>query len=89
MNPAHQLEWSKWKLYSKNIDCNFNIYIAKEIPGVSKNELFPKSSPHPTLPDIKLISKLRSTTNIGDADYVLDPHAWRDIKNDKGYLVYL
>ena len=89
MNPAHQLEWSKWKLYSKNIDCNFNIYIAKEIPGVSKNELFPKSSPHPTLPDINLISKLRLTSNIGDADYVLVPHAWRDIKNDKGYLVYL
>ena len=89
LNPAHQLEWSKWDLYSKNIDYNFNINIAKEIPGVSKNELFPRSSLHPTLPDINLISKLRLTSNIGDADYVLVPHAWRDIKNDKGYLVYL
>ena len=89
MNLEHQLEWSKWKLYSKNINYNFNIYIAKEIPGVSKNELFPRSSPHPTLPDINLISKLRITLDTGNADYILVPHAWRDIKNNNEYLVYL
>ena len=89
MNLEHQLEWSKWNLYSKNVNYNYNIYIAKEIPGVSRNELFPRSSPHPTLPDINLISKLRLTSDAEKADYILVPHAWRDIKNDKGYLVYL
>ena len=89
MNLEYQLEWSKWNLHSKNIYYNYNIYIAKEIPGVSKNELFPRSSPHPTLPDINLISKLRLTSDTEKADYILVPHAWRDIKNDKGYLVYL
>ena len=59
------------------------------MPGVSKNELFPRSSPHPTLPDINLISKLRITSDTEKAEYILVPHAWRDIKNDKGYLVYL
>ena len=89
MNLEHQLEWSKWNLYSKNVHYNYNIHIAKEIPGVSKNELFPRSSPHPTLPDINLISKLRLTSDTEKADYILVPHSWRDIKNDKGYLVYL
>ena len=89
MNLEHQLEWSKWNLYSKNINYNYNIYIAKEIPGVSRSELFPRSSPHPTLPDINLISKLRLTSDTEKADYILVPHAWRDIKNDKAYLVYL
>ena len=63
--------WSKWNLYSKNLNYNYNIYIAKEIPGVSRNELFPRSSSHPTLPDINLISKLRLTSDTEKADYIL------------------
>ena len=89
MSLEHQLEWNKWKLHNNNNDYNYRIFISKEIPGVSRNELFPRSSPHPTLPDVNLISKLSLTPNIIDADYVLVPHSWRDIKNDKEYLVYL
>ena len=84
-----QLEWNRWKLYNQNSSYNYKIYISKELPGVPKNELFPRTSPHPTLPDVNLISKLNLTSNIGDADYVLVPHAWRNIKNNKEYLVYL
>lgn len=85
----NQLEWNRWKVYNQNSSYNYKIYISKELPGVPKNELFPRTSPHPTLPDVNLISKLNLTSNIGDADYVLVPHAWRNIKNNKEYLVYL
>ena len=85
----NQLEWNRWKLYNQNSGYNYKIYISKELPGVPKNELFPRTSPHPTLPDVNLISQLNLTSNIGDADYVLVPHAWRDFKNNKEYLVYL
>ena len=84
-----QLEWNRWKLYNQNSSYNYKIYISKELSGVPKNELFPRTSSHPTLPDVNLISKLSLTSNIGDADYVLVPHAWRDIKNNNEYLVYL
>ena len=89
MSLEHQLEWNRWKLYNKNSNYNFKIYISKELPGVPKNELFPRTSPHPTVPDVNLFSKLSLTSNIGDADYVLVPHAWRYIKNNMEYLVYL
>jgi len=85
----NQLEWNRWKLYNQNSGYNYKIYISKELPGVRKNELFPRTSPHPTLPDVNLISQLNLTSNIGDADYILVPHAWRDFKNNKEYLVYL
>ncbi len=65
------------------------MYISKEISALSKNELFPRLSPHPTLPDINLISKLRLTSDTRNADYILVPYSWRDIKNNKEYLVYL
>ena len=84
-----QLEWNRWKLYNQNSSYNYKIYISKELPGVPKNELFTRTSPHPTLPDVNLISKLNLTSNIRDADYVLVPHAWRNIKNNKEYLAYL
>ncbi len=89
MSLEHQLEWNKWKLYNQNSNYNYKIYTSKELPGVPKNELFPRALPHPTLPDVNLISKLRLTPNIGDADYVLVPHAWKNIKNNRAYLVYL
>jgi hypothetical protein len=85
----YQLEWSKWKLNNQSSKYNYKIYISKELPGVPKNELFPRTSPHPTLPDVNLISKLSLTANIGDADYILVQHAWRNIKNNKEYLSYL
>jgi hypothetical protein len=84
-----QLDWNRWKLYNQNSSYNYKIYISKELPGVPKNEFFPRTSPHPTLPDVNLISKLSLTSNIEDADYVLVPHAWRDIKDNKEYLFYL
>lgn len=84
-----QLEWSRWKLYNQNSSYNYKIYISKELPGVSKNKLFPRTSAHPTLPEVKIISKLSLTANIIYADFVLVPHDWRDIKNNKEYLVYL
>ena len=89
MSIENHLEWDKWKLFNRNEKYNYKIFIAKELPGIPKNELFPRSSPHPTLPDVKLISKLRLTSDTGDTDYILVPHVWRDIKNNKGYLVYL
>ena len=89
MSLEQQLEWNRWKLYNQNSSYNYKIYISEELPGVPKNEFFPRTSPHPTLPDVNLISKLSLTSNIGDADYVLVPHAWRNIKNNSAYLVYL
>ena len=89
MRIENQLDWSKWKLYNKNNSYNYKIYISKEISGVPRNELFPRATPHPTLPDINLVSKLKLTTDVEDADYVLVPYSWRRIEQNKEYLVYL
>ena len=89
MKLENQLDWNKWKLHNNNNSYNYKIYLSREIPGVSRNELFPRATSHPTLPSINLVSRLRLTKNIGDADFVLVPHPWRSIENNKEYLNYL
>ena len=89
MRIENQLDWSKWQLHNKNNSYNYKIYISREISGVPRNELFPRTAPHPTLPDIKLVSKLKLTTDLDDADYVLVPYSWQFIEQNEEYLVYL
>jgi hypothetical protein len=76
-------------LYRKNLHSNNSIFIAKEINGLPRNELFPRSVSHPTIPNIALISKLNVTDNPSEADYILVPHSWRNILNNRDYLRYL
>jgi hypothetical protein len=83
------LNQNRWNLYRKNLQSNNAIFIAKEINGLLKNELFPRIVSHPTIPNITLISKLNVTDNASEADYVLVPHSWRNILNNRDYLRYL
>jgi hypothetical protein len=86
---ANLLNQNRWNLYRKNLHSNNSIFIAKEINGLPKNELFPRSVSHPTIPNITFISKLNVTDNVSEADYVLVPHSWRNILNYRDYLRYL
>jgi hypothetical protein len=83
------LNQNRWNLYRKNLQSNNSIFIAKEVNGLPRNELFPRSVSHPTIPNIALISKLNVTDNPSEADYVLVPHSWRNILNNRDYLRYL
>jgi len=83
------LNWETWNLFNKNRTYTQKLFLAKEIEGVSKNELFPRLSSHPVLPDIDFINHLNLTSIIDDADYVLVPHSWKHIKKNRNYLVYL
>ena len=89
MSIENQLDLSKWKLHNKNNNSTYKIFVSREISGVPRNDLFPRAISHPTLPDINLVSKLKLTTEVEDADYVLVPHSWRRIKQNREYLVYL
>ncbi len=89
MEISNLLEVQKWSLYKKNYSNNYQIYLSHEIEGIPKNELFPRVSPHPTLPDVDLISNLKLTSSVEDSDYILVPHAWRHIKDNPNYLAYL
>ena len=55
MEIFNHLDQQKWAIYKKNYSNNYRIYLSHEIEGIPKNELFPRISPHPTLPDIDLI----------------------------------
>jgi hypothetical protein len=83
------LNWETWHLFNKNKTYTQKIFLARGIEGVSKNELFPRLSSHPVLPDIDFINQLNLTTIIDHADYVLVPHSWRHIKENSKYLAYL
>jgi hypothetical protein len=83
------LNQNRWNLSRKNLHSNNSIFIAKEIAGLPRNELFPRCVTHPTIPNINLISKLNVTDNAFEADYVLVPHSWRNILNNREYLKYL
>lgn len=89
MEISNLLDWQKWSLYKKNYSNNYKIYLSHEIEGIPKNELFPRTSPHPTLPAIDLISNLKLTSSVENSDYVLVPHAWKHIKSKANYLAYL
>lgn len=89
MGIKNQLDLSNWKLHKKNDSYNDTIHIANEVPGLSRNILFPRSSTHPTLPNIDLSSKLKLTPEAVKADYILVPHDWRDIKDNHEYMYYL
>ena len=89
MSIENLLDWSKWGLVHKNFDYSYKLFISKELIGVPKNELFPRITTHPTLPDVNFISHLKTTSNAEDSDYVLVPHSWRNIKSNKEYLNYL
>ncbi len=89
MEISNLLDWQKWSLYKKNYSNNYQIYLSHELEGIPKNELFLRMSPHPTLPDIDLISNLKLTLSVENSDYVLVPHAWRHIKDNPNYLAYL
>lgn len=89
MEISNLLNWQKWSLYKKSYSNNYQIYLSHEIEGIPKNELFPRTSPHPTLPDVGFISNLKLTSSVENSDYVLVPHAWKDIKGNANYLVYL
>jgi hypothetical protein len=89
MGNLNHLDQQKWALYKKSYSNNYQIYVSHEIEGIPKNELFPRTSPHPTLPDIDLISNLKLTPSVENSDYVLVPHAWRHIKGNPNYLAYL
>jgi len=86
---SNLLNWQKFSLYKKNNRNNYQIYLSYEIEGVPRNELFLRKSHHPTLPDVNLISNLNLTSSVENSDYVLVPHAWRYIKDNTNYLVYL
>jgi len=83
------LNQNKWNLYRKNLQSNNSIFIAKEINGLPRNELFPRSVSHPIIPNITLIPKLNVTDHVSEADYVLVPHSWPNILNNHDYLRYL
>lgn len=89
MEISNLLDWQKWPLYKKNYSNNYQIYLSPEIEGIPKNELFPRMSPHPTLPDIDLISNLKLTASLENSDYILVPHAWKHIKGNANYVAYL
>lgn len=89
MEISNLLDWRKFSLYKKNYFNNYQIYLSPEIKGIPRHELFPRISPHPTLPDTDLISNLRLSSSVENSDYVLVPHAWKHIKRNANYLVYL
>jgi len=89
MEISNLLDWQKRLLNKKNYSNNYQIYLSREIEGVPKNELFPRTSTHPTLPDTDLISNLKLTSSLENSDYVLVPHAWRHLKDNPNYLMYL
>jgi hypothetical protein len=83
------LDQKTLNLYRKNVQSYNSIFISKELKDLPKNELFPRGTAHPTLPDVNLISKLNITNNVAEADYVLVPHSWRIIMNNSVYIDYL
>ncbi len=89
MEISNLLDWRKFSLYKKNYYNNYQIYLSPEIKGIPKHELFPRISPHPTLPDTDLISNLRLSSSVENSDYILVPHAWKHIKRNVNYLAYL
>ena len=89
METSNLLDWRKWSLHKKNYLNNYQIYLSPEIEGIPRHELFPRMSPHPTLPDTDLISNLKLTSSLENSDYVLVPHAWRHIKGNANYLAHL
>lgn len=89
MEISNLLDWQKFFLYKKNYFNSYQIYLSYEIEGVPRNELFPRLSPHPTLPDVNLISNLNLTSSVENSDFILVPHAWRHIKGNTNYLAYL
>jgi|LakMenEpi03Aug12_release.lakeMendotaPanAssembly.Ray.scaffolds.fasta_scaffold363062_2 hypothetical protein len=89
MEISKLLSWEAWNLYNKNNTYNHRIYLAKEIKGMPRNELYLKLSSHPTLPNIDFISSLSLTSMIEKADYVLVPHAWIHLKSKSDYVTYL
>ena len=89
MEISNLLDWQKWSLHKKNYLNNYQIYLSPEIEGIPRHELFPRTTPHPTLPDTDLISRLKLTSSLENSDYVLVPHAWRHIKGNANYLAYL
>jgi len=89
MDISKLLNWEKWKLVNKNTTYNHRIFIAKVIDGVPINEILSAFLNHPTFPNVNLLSKLNLTSIIEEADYVVVPHSWIEIKNNKGYLTYL
>jgi hypothetical protein len=83
------LDQNKWNLYRKNSQSSNSIFIAKEITDLPRNELFPRRVSHPTIPDIDIISKIKLTSDVSQADYVLVPHSWRNIMKNYAYISYL
>lgn len=89
MEISNLLDWETWNLFNKNKTYSNRIFLANEIKGVPKNDLFPRLSSHPVLPDIDFINRLNLTNIIEHADYVLVPHSWRHIIRNTDYLAYL
>jgi hypothetical protein len=83
------LDQNRWNLYRKNSHSSNSIFISKEIADLPKNEIFPRRTSHPTIPDIDIISKINLTNDVSQADYVLVPHSWRNIMKNHAYLSYL
>jgi hypothetical protein len=83
------LEWSNWGLINTNKMQNYKILIANNLENTPTHVIFSQKVKTPTVPNIDFISKLNITNSIKFADYVLVPHQWNQIKDNKEYLVYL
>lgn len=83
------LTWERWGLFNKNSHYNYKLFIADEIPGLKKNLFYSLDDQYDFKPSIDIIPKLNTTESIHHADYILVPHPWVSIKNNKAYKDYL
>jgi hypothetical protein len=76
-----------WRLSTKN-NTYKKIFIPNFINNKRLNLLF-QDSRLEIKPAINIVSRLSTTSELDDADFILVPHPWVDIKNNHQYLNYL
>lgn len=82
---SHQL----WNLKLERRFLLFKIFIADSLVNVPKNELIEFDNFSPVRPNFTIISKLKLTSKLNRADFVLVPHKWSKINKNREYLDYL
>ena len=81
-----QLNLNYWQLHNNNKYRTKRIFVSSVIPEKHLHFLYPVEKLWPTRPQIDFMRKLNLTHNIKEADFVLVPHDWREIRNNFEYI---
>ena len=80
---------SDWELKWCSQNFTYSIFIANEVHKLKRNFLYANLDPYDFKPPINILPKVKVTSDISQADFVLVPHPWVYIKHNYEYKKYL